>query len=151
MNIIPLLSVLAAVISISCMPKTSFTRVTQGMTCENILTEFGQPIRIENKYNGNKDWYYRFSEDSRTTESNAVTSENATESTMEWSLEWSESELPIHISADGHVFGDIPHGRIIVNLAESGRGDGIAPVTPPTPPDMRVRIRRFLSDGGDRP
>ncbi len=35
--------------------------------------------------------------------------------------------------------------------AESGRGDGIAPVTPPTPPDMRVRIRRFLSDDGDRP
>ena len=34
---------------------------------------------------------------------------------------------------------------------ESGRGDGIAPVTPPTPPDMRVRIRRFLSDDGDRP
>jgi hypothetical protein len=35
--------------------------------------------------------------------------------------------------------------------AESGRGDGIAPVTPPTPPDMRVRIRRFQSDDGDRP
>ena len=35
--------------------------------------------------------------------------------------------------------------------AGSGRGDGIAPVTPPTPPDMRVRIRRFLSDDGDRP
>ena len=34
---------------------------------------------------------------------------------------------------------------------ESGRGDGIAPVTPPTPPDMRVRIRRFLSDHGDGP
>jgi hypothetical protein len=34
---------------------------------------------------------------------------------------------------------------------KSGRGDGIAPVTPPTPPDMRVRIRRFLSDAGDRP
>jgi hypothetical protein len=34
---------------------------------------------------------------------------------------------------------------------QSGRGDGIAPVTPPTPPDMRVRIRRFLSDDGDRP
>ena len=36
-------------------------------------------------------------------------------------------------------------------IGESGRGDGIAPVTPPTPPDMRVRIRRFLSDDGDRP
>ena len=36
-------------------------------------------------------------------------------------------------------------------VAESGRGDGIAPVTPPTPLDMRVRIRRFLSDDGDRP
>ncbi len=27
--------------------------------------------------------------------------------------------------------------------AESGRGDGIAPVTPPTPPGMRVRTGRF--------
>jgi hypothetical protein len=37
------------------------------------------------------------------------------------------------------------------NRSESGRGDGIAPVTPPTPPDMRVRIRRFQSDDGGRP
>ena len=45
----------------------------------------------------------------------------------------------------------IMHRRIKIILTESGRGDGIAPVTPPTPPDMRVRIRRFLSDDGDRP
>lgn len=35
--------------------------------------------------------------------------------------------------------------------SESGRGDGVSPVTPPTPPDMRVRIRRFQSDDGGRP
>jgi hypothetical protein len=29
---------------------------------------------------------------------------------------------------------------------ESGRDDGIAPVTPPTPPGMRVRTRRFQPD-----
>ncbi len=29
------------------------------------------------------------------------------------------------------------------NEGESGRGDGIAPVTPPTPPGMRVRTGRF--------
>jgi hypothetical protein len=30
-----------------------------------------------------------------------------------------------------------------IPIAESGRGDGIAPVTPPTPPGMRVRTGRF--------
>jgi hypothetical protein len=30
-----------------------------------------------------------------------------------------------------------------IKEAESGRGDGIAPVTPPTPPGMRVRTGRF--------
>jgi len=33
--------------------------------------------------------------------------------------------------------------RQATRLAESGRGDGIAPVTPPTPPGMRVRTGRF--------
>lgn len=41
--------------------------------------------------------------------------------------------------------------RLKKKKGQSGRGDGIAPVTPPTPPDMRVRIRRFQSDDGERP
>ena len=32
--------------------------------------------------------------------------------------------------------------------AKSGRGDRIAPVTPPTPPGVRVRTGRFQSDHG---
>jgi hypothetical protein len=36
-----------------------------------------------------------------------------------------------------------PHAN---NDGESGRGDGISPVTPPTPPGMRLRTGRFQSD-----
>jgi len=38
------------------------------------------------------------------------------------------------------------HAENTFNEAESGRGDRIAPVTPPTPPGMRVRTGRFQSD-----
>ena len=45
-----------------------------------------------------------------------------------------------------HEEGEWRNGDWIPTKAESGRGDRIAPVTPPTPPGMRVRTGRFQSD-----
>jgi len=66
---------------------------------------------------------------------------------------WLPKLVCSHEDSRGHLCRGIEHDedQASIKESESGRGDGIAPVTPPTPPDMRVRIRRFQSDDGDRP
>lgn len=54
------------------------------------------------------------------------------------------AKLPKHIN---EVHGTWPHPPIWEHpQRQSGGGDGIAPVTPPTPPGMRLRTGRFQSD-----
>ncbi len=80
------------------------------MNREKLLADYGSPIRIEKKVNGDEDWYYLFLDVVNTSEVIKTTDEFSSKSTVEWST----VEQPIHVSSDSRVFGNIPRGQIVI-------------------------------------
>lgn len=94
------------------------TPIHPGMNSAELLSAFGPPLRTERKPDGSEDWFYNFGR--RSWEFQPVSEAMVTEYEQRYSVGLSSTKvttmapLPIHLSPDGRVVGDIPAGRVIV-------------------------------------
>ncbi len=95
-------------------------RVREGMEGSYVKQVFGNPLRTERDADGSEDWYYNFVawKGNPDGASGTTVSPGQTDTFVNGGLSVSRetSEEPIHISADGHVLGPIPEGKIRKNF-----------------------------------
>ena len=94
------------------------TPIHQGMNSAELLSAFGPPLRTERNPDGSEDWFYNFG--TRSWAFQSVSEAIVTENEQSYSVGLSTTKvtnmapLPVHLSPDGRVVGDIPAGRVIV-------------------------------------
>jgi outer membrane protein assembly factor BamE (lipoprotein component of BamABCDE complex) len=99
-------------------PRVIATPIHPGMNSAQLLSAFGPPLRTERNPDGSEDWFYNFG--TRSWESQPVSEAVVAENEQRYSVGLSTTKvttmapLPIHLSPDGRVVGDIPAGRVIV-------------------------------------
>ena len=99
-------------------PRVIATSIVPGMTSAELRSAFGPPLRTERKPDGSEDWFYNFGTQdwesrpfsetvgSQRERSYSVGHTTTTTTTM--------TPLPIHLSPEGRVVGEIPAGSVIV-------------------------------------
>ncbi len=101
-------------------PVVSDIRVREGMEGSYVKRVFGEPLRTERDADGSEDWYYNFVawKGNPDGASSTTVSPGSTDTFVNGGLSITKetSEAPIHVSADGHVTGPIPEGKIKKNF-----------------------------------
>ena len=82
-----------------------------------MLSTFGRPLRTERKPDGSEDWFYNFGTQDR--ESRPFAETVASERNLSYSFgrttttTTTMTPLPVHLSPEGRVVGEIPAGTVI--------------------------------------
>jgi hypothetical protein len=88
------------------------------MTTTELLAAFGPPLRTEPSPDGGEDWFYNFGGQGRESrsESETVSTEHAHSYSVGRSTTTTTTmtRLPVHVSREGRVMGEIPAGQVIV-------------------------------------
>jgi outer membrane protein assembly factor BamE (lipoprotein component of BamABCDE complex) len=99
-------------------PHLATTPVRRGMTSNQVLAAFGQPLQILRNPDGEEDWYYNFGTQERKThpisESTSTETEHSYSTGQTITTTTTMTKLPIHFSGDGHVVGEIPAGSVVI-------------------------------------
>ena len=119
-RIIPLLSLGVAACFAACSttsPRVIATSIVPGMTSAELRSAFGRPLRTERKPDGSEDWYYNFgtqAQESRPfSETVASERERSYSSGQTTTTTTTMTPLPVHLSPEGRVVGEIPAGSVI--------------------------------------
>lgn len=100
-------------------PETATATLRTGLSRDQLRARFGEPLRIEGASSGGENWYYNFvSWQSRPTDDSGVpptTREQASSFSSGLQITKETTELPIYVSADGHVIDPLPAGKIVKN------------------------------------
>jgi len=119
-RITPLLLLAVAMCFAACSttsPRVIATAIVPGMTSAELLSAFGPPLRTERKPDGSEDWYYNFGTQDQ--ESRPFSETVASERECSYSVgrttttTTTMTPLPIHLSPEGRVEGEIPAGNVI--------------------------------------
>ncbi len=98
-------------------PRVITTPIRQGMTGAELVSAFGQPLRIERQPDGSEDWFYNFGSQRR--ESGPFSESTASETERRYSYGHTTTTTttmtprPVHLSPAGRVVGAIPAGHVI--------------------------------------
>ena len=100
-------------------PETSENHLRLGLSRDQLRARFGEPLRIESHGANGEDWYYHFvSWDKHPTYTEDTSNEfgqRTTTSSVGIQFTHTSEELPVHVSADGHVIGPLPEGKVVIN------------------------------------
>ena len=96
-------------------PRVISTSIVPGMTSAELQSAFGPPLRTERNPDGSEDWYYNFGTQGRESRpfSEAVVSEGSYSYGRTTTTTTTMTPLPIHLSPEGRVVGEIPVGNVI--------------------------------------
>ena len=92
--------------------------VRHGMTPEQLVSSYGEPLRKNRQQDGSEAWFYNFG--SQVHESQPISESTSTDSSTAYSVGHTSSttttmtELPIHLSPGGKVVGEVPSGSVIL-------------------------------------
>jgi hypothetical protein len=98
-------------------PRVIAISIVPGMASAELRSAFGPPLRTDRKPDGCEDWYYNFGIQDR--ESRPVSETVASEGERSYSVGRATTTtttmtlLPIHLSPEGRVVGEIPAGNVI--------------------------------------
>lgn len=94
------------------------TPIRHGMTASQLRANFGHPLRIERQSDGSEVWFHNFG--TQRHESRPFSESTVSETERSYSFGQTKPttttmiSLPIHLSPEGRVVGDIPAGSVIV-------------------------------------
>jgi hypothetical protein len=100
-------------------PETSENHLRLGLSREQLRERFGEPLRIESHGGDGEDWYYYFvswdTHPSQASDASNDFGQRTTSGSLGIQFERSSEDLPVRISADGHVIAPLPQGKVVIN------------------------------------
>jgi hypothetical protein len=98
--------------------RTATIPVKHGMTPQQLVSAYGEPLRKVRHSDSSEDWFYKFG--SQIQESHPFSESTSTDHSATYSTGHTRSttttmtERPIHLSPRGTVVGEIPSGSVIL-------------------------------------
>lgn len=100
-------------------PPVADSPVRTGLSRNDVLVRFGEPLRVEADGAGGEDWWYRFTwwetQPTGVTESHDEFGDRTSSVSVGLNISKPTEERPIHISPEGYVVEPVPKGRLIKN------------------------------------